>query len=85
MGEHWEQERPGFCPHQDCIFKRRVMDHMCVGDLPEPAPHDGDFNNHRLCLNGADSTGAVFDLQINDSDIWWFKFLFEALSSKDKP
>ena len=78
----WKQERPAWCPHSDCEFKRRAMDAMCVGHLPAPAEHDGDFNNHRLCLNGAADNGGVFDLQINSTDLWWFRFLFHALDGK---
>lgn len=79
MGEVWKQERPSWCPHTDCLFKRRVMDGMCCGDLPEPAPHDGDFNNYRFCLNGAADNGGVFDLQVNDTDLGWFRWIFDAL------
>ncbi len=78
----WKQERPDFCPHNDCLFKRRAMDNMCVGNLPEPIEHDGDFNIYRCCLNGTSDTGTVFDLQINDTDIFWFKWLLGALQPK---
>ena len=69
----WKQERPDFCPHNDCLFKRRAMDDMCVGYLPKPEKHNGDINKYRWCLNGASDSEGVFDLQINDTDIWWFK------------
>lgn len=25
----WRQERPSWCPHTDCLFRRRAMDDMC--------------------------------------------------------
>jgi len=78
----WKQERPSWCPHSDCLFVRRAMDAMCVGHLPEPIAHDGDFNQHRWCLNGTSDTGGVFDLQINDTDLWWFRHMFSALDGK---
>lgn len=75
----WKQERPTWCPHQDCIFKRRVVDAMCAGHLPAPIEHDGGLNTYRLCLNGSADNGGVFDLQINHTDLWWFRSLFDAL------
>jgi hypothetical protein len=75
----WKQERPEWCPHQDCIFQRRAMDSLCGGKLPEPVEHDGDFNTHRLCINGAMPNDEVFDLQVNKGDLFWFRFIFEAL------
>jgi len=44
----WKQERPNWCPHTDCLFKRRVQDAMCGGHLPTPVEHDGGFNDYRL-------------------------------------
>jgi len=73
------QQRPAWCPHQTCQFKRRVTDTMCAGRLPKRESHDGDHNTHRLCLNGASDSGAVFDLQINKTDVYWFRWLFEAI------
>ena len=75
----WKQERPEWCPHSNCLFAFRVTDAMCGGKLPEPEPHDRDFNTHRFCLNGASDSGGVFDLQINKTDIWWFKKLFAEM------
>ncbi len=82
MATEWKQERPTWCPHTDCIFKRRVMDGMCGGGLPNPVEHDGDFNNYRFCLNGAADNGGVFDLQVNDTDLGWFRWIFDALDGK---
>ena len=78
----WKQERPAWCPHPDCLFVRRAMDAICVGHLPKPEPHDGDENIHRWCLNGAADNGGVFDLQINNTDLWWFRQMFSALDGK---
>lgn len=58
------------------------MDAICVGHLPKPEPHDGDENIHRWCLNGAADNGGVFDLQINNTDLWWFRQMFSALDGK---
>lgn len=79
MTEVWLQERPKWCPHKDCRFRRRGQDSMCCGALPKPEPHDGGTNLYRLCLNGADKDGGVFDLQVNDTDIWYFRKMFSAL------
>lgn len=81
--EVWTQVRPDWCPHPTCGFKRRVTDAMCVGKLPQPEPHDGDLNTHRLCLNGATDAGGVFDLQINRSDVSWFRWLFDAIFPRE--
>ncbi len=78
-GEVWRQERPNFCPHPSCHFVRRVTDTLCGGKLPEPVKHEGDFNTYRICLNGMADDGGVFDLQINKTDINWFRWLFNAL------
>lgn len=75
----WLQVDPDWCPYIYCQFRCRVMDHMCIGELPEPAPHDGDFNTHRLCLTGVFPDDKIFDLQINKSDVGWFRFLFDAI------
>ena len=85
MSECWKQERPTWCPHADCAFKRRAMDNACVGDLPAPAEHDGDYNYHRLCINGALPNGEIFDLQINRTDISWFLWLMKGIAPDVKP
>ena len=82
MAQTWKQERPSWCPHPDCVFVRRAMDAICVGHLPELVAHDGDFNHHRFCLNGASDSGGVFDLQVNNTDLWWFRQMFSALDGK---
>ena len=82
MSETWVQERPTWCPHTDCIFKRRAMDNICGGELPEKQPHDGGFNDYRFCLNGAAENGGVFDLMVNDTDLGWFRWIFDALDGK---
>lgn len=84
MSEVWKQERPKWCPHISCLFRFRVTDTMCCGDLPEPEPHDGDVNIYRFCLNEAGDNGGVFDLQINNTDIYWFKRLFDKLQEPRK-
>lgn len=74
--ETFPNERPKWCPHIDCQFCRRAQDSICVGVLPEPVPHEGDVNIYRLCLRmGVE----IFNLQMNDSDIYHFGRLFKAL------
>lgn len=81
MSEEWKQEKPGWCPHPECIFKRRVMDNICGGALPQPEPHDGDTNLYRICIR-MDDKMPIFDLQVNDSDLEWFRWIFDALDGK---
>lgn len=80
----WKQERPEWCPHRDCKFKRRAQDALCCGHLPEPVPHDEDFNIFRICLNGVAERGGVLDLQINKTDIYHFRRMFAALAEDGK-
>ncbi len=79
--EEWKQERPGWCPHVDCLFKRRAMDNVCGGELPAPVEHDGDFNIYRLCIN--EPNNSPFDLQLNEGDLEWFRWIFDALDGKE--
>lgn len=74
----WRQERPTWCPIPACLFKRRVEDAICGGELPNPLPHDSDMNTHRLCLPQAD----IMDLQVNRSDLNWFRWVYDALDGK---
>lgn len=74
----YNQEKPSWCPHESCEFLRRVEDSLCGGSLPTPEPHDGDLNTHRLCIN----TDEVFDLQVNVSDVDWFRWIFDAIDGK---
>lgn len=82
--EIYKQERPSWCPHHNCIFKRRVMDGACGGQLPLPEPHGADFNTHRFCINKDLEAGIaeVFDLQVNETDLDWFRWIFDALDGK---
>jgi hypothetical protein len=82
MGEAWKQERPAWCPHSTCAFRRRAQDAVCGGELPEPILHDGTPNTHRLCLNGADRDGGVLDLQVNRADLGYFRWIFDALDGE---
>lgn len=73
--------RPQWCPHPDCQFKCQTQDQLCVGILPEPDPHDGDINTHRMCWHGAKDDGEwTFDLKINKSDAWWMKRLLNLVT-----
>ena len=82
MTETWTQERPAWCPHADCRFRRQTQGLVCGGELPEPVPHDGVDNTHRLCLDGAADDGGVLDLQVNANDLAHFRFVFDALDGK---
>jgi hypothetical protein len=74
----WQQERPSWCPHADCQFRRRSQDSVCGGELQRPTRHDGDYNTHRICIR----TEEVFDLQVNQSDLDWMRWIFDALDGK---
>lgn len=74
----YKQERPSWCQHESCLFLRRAVDHLCGGELPALEPHDGDFNTHRICIK----TEEVFDLQVNVSDLDWFRWIFDAIDGK---
>lgn len=78
----WKQERPEWCPHQDCIFKRRAMDSMCGGELPEPILHDENPNTHRMCLRESDPPYGIGDYQVDANDLDWFRWIFDALDGK---
>ncbi|KKL46362.1 hypothetical protein LCGC14_2346290, partial [marine sediment metagenome] len=58
---------------------RRSQDALCGGRLPKPEPHEGDENTHRLCVN---TVGEVFDLQVNKTDLGYFRWILDALDGK---
>jgi len=67
------QERPGWCPHTDCRFKR-LSDNACVGHLPEPSIE------HRICFAGVlPDPDEVFELMVDDSDLRDLRWLLEGL------
>ncbi len=76
--QSWTQERPSWCPHTDCLFRLRVQDSLCGGELPKPESHDSDENTHRLCINADE----VFDLQVNRSDLYHFRRVLSALDGR---
>ncbi len=79
----WNQERPSWCPNETCIFKRRAMDSICGGELPEPVEHSGDYNNFRFCLNDDFVADVpVLPITVNKSDLGWFRWIFDALDGK---
>ena len=79
MPEEWKNERPAWCTHEDCRYCLRAQDALCIGHLPEPVAHGPDTNIYRLCIQA----GEVFDLQLNDSDLFHFRRLFDALEMED--
>lgn len=66
------QERPHWCPHNDCVFKAHSQNLMCVGRLPKPEPHGDtkDANDHRFCLDERETGHGIHDLQLNWGDAW---------------
>ena len=72
--------RPDWCKYPDCVFKRSGSDCFCVGILPKPLPHGDDFNTYRLCMHNELET--ISDIQLNDTDIWWLRWLFNSLDGK---
>ena len=79
--KHRIDQRPSWCPHQDCIILRTHQNRMCAGRLPSPADHGRykGVNTHRICLRGVLPDGEIFDLQVNTGDLWWFEKLFKAI------
>jgi hypothetical protein len=75
----WRQERPTWCPHNSCIFRRRAMDSICGGELAEPEMHGGDQNTHRLCLR---SDVETVDFHVNASDLGWLRWIMDALDGQ---
>ena len=84
--KEWKQERPNWCPFADCGFRRRVQDAFCCGSLPEPAPHNADFNHYRICFCGSETyqtdgfSGEHY--QVNDTDLEYLRWIFDALDGK---
>ena len=76
-------DRPVWCPHKDCIILRNVTDMGCGGELPKPEEHDGDLNTHRFCLDTRETGHGIFDLQVNDTDLGWLRWIFDALDGKE--
>ena len=77
-------KRSSWCPHKTCKNLRTLQDKMCVGKLMKKEEHDGDFNTHRICLDTKETGHGVFDLQINKTDCYWFRLLFDAIDKRDK-
>ena len=81
----WPQERPVWCPYQDCQFCIRSMDSMCIGELPEPQDHGGALNTHRICFRGAEDDGEwLHPMQINGSDVWHMRRLLDHVFPRAK-
>lgn len=73
----WKQERPTWCPHDDCTFVFRVQDVACAGRLPAPVPHGADQNTHQLCIQAEGET--LLALQWNRTDAWHLGRLCDAV------
>ena len=74
--------RPDWCPHQDCVFQRSAAGMACGGELPKPEEHNGGINTDRICMDTRETGHGIFDLQVNDSDLEWLRFIFDALDGK---
>lgn len=81
-GTFWRQERPEWCKYKDkCGFQRRVMDSICGGRLLKPEPHGAGFNTYRVCMRFTDDD-SIFDMETNDTDLEWLRWIFDALDGK---
>lgn len=67
----WEQVKPGWCIHKDCIFLIHTQMKICSGRLPKPVEHDGDYNTHRVCI--CFGINDIFDFQVNRTDAFNLK------------
>ena len=76
MTKTWKQERPTWCPEQECIFKRRAMDSICGGHLPAARPHNGDANTFNLCLR---VDGRTDRYEMNKTDFWWLRYIMDGV------
>lgn len=75
----WKQERPSWCPHQDCQFRVRSQDAICIGELPTPREHDGVQNTHRLCQQGAPDDGSwLHTVEWCRGDAWNLRRVIDA-------
>ena len=81
IGQEWKQERPNWCPHNDCLFKRRCQDAFCCGELPIPEPHQDDFNYYRICVSGF-GDGIGQDYLVNNTDINYLRWILDALDGQ---
>lgn len=79
--EVWRQERPTWCPHISCWFRRRVQDAFCCGKLYEPVAHGADSNDYRICFNCMDD-GSLQDYMVNNSDLDYLRWILDALDGK---
>jgi hypothetical protein len=77
----YRQEQPSWCPHSNCLHRRRVEDAVCGGELPAPTYHNGVANTHRLCMRNTDS-GEVIDWMTNGNDLEQLRWVFDALDGK---
>ena len=80
MKRVWKQKRPNWCKHKNCIFKKRHQDSLCGGKLIKPQTHEGDFNSYRFCIRFED--GNIIDISCNDSDLDYFRSIFDVLDGK---
>ncbi len=62
------------------------MDSLCGGKLLKPEKHEGAMNTHRFCIKTEAERNPlhdnVFDLQVNSTDLDWFRWIFVALDKK---
>lgn len=85
-------QRPSWCPHKDCNFvygfcqneESPVEDQygMCGGNLKVPTDHiSKGTNDKRVCFK-FDNCREVTDIMCNDTDLQWFRLVFDKLDGK---
>lgn len=79
MGKTIPHEKPEWCSRTTCQYLRNGAGIMCIGKLPKPEPHGGDFNTHRLCMLERETGLHLVRLVINKTDVGWLNYLFEVM------
>lgn len=78
----YRQERPAWCPHADCQFRRQFVDAFCGGQLLKPDEHCGGFNTHRFCMGPGEDDSRVESYMVNGTDLDSLRWIFDALDGK---
>lgn len=73
------RDKPTWCTHEDCVFIRNSQEMLCCGRLPFPESHGVDYNTHRLCINTQETGHGIFDLQVNNTDVYWLMMTLGAI------
>lgn len=54
--------RPTWCPHIECAFRKRVGNLCCSGKLEQP---QNSLITHRLCLTGMQLDDGITELKLS--------------------